>query len=56
MARFGTALHVSGPDQAALLAAIEPWRQNKDLIWTPIHSGLEEAFIHLMRDVKDNFA
>ena len=56
VARFGTSLHVSGPDRAALEAAIAPLRADKALHWTPIETGLEEAFIHLMRDVKDNFA
>jgi len=56
VARFGTSLHVSGPDQVALEAAIAPWRDHKELVWTPITSGLEEAFIHLMKEVKDNFA
>ncbi|PHS27097.1 MAG: multidrug ABC transporter ATP-binding protein [Robiginitomaculum sp.] len=56
VARFGTSLHISGPDQAVLEAAIAPWRDHKELVWTPITSGLEEAFIHLMKEVKDNFA
>jgi ABC-2 type transport system ATP-binding protein len=56
VARFGTSLHISGPDKAALEAAIAPMRADPALRWTPIETGLEEAFIHLMRDVKDNFA
>ncbi len=56
VARFGTSLHVSGPDKKALKAAIAPWRNTADLHWTQTTSGLEEAFIHLMKEVKDNFA
>ncbi len=56
VARFGTSLHVSGPDKKALEAAIAPYQSKDELIWTPMQSGLEEAFIHLMKEVKDNFA
>jgi len=56
VARFGTSLHISGPNKAALEAAIAPLRADPALHWSPIETGLEEAFIHLMRDVKDNFA
>ncbi|PHS21914.1 MAG: multidrug ABC transporter ATP-binding protein [Robiginitomaculum sp.] len=55
VARFGASLHISGPDRHALETAIAPWRDKKELVWTPMTSGLEEAFIHLMKDVKDNF-
>ncbi|WP_395750296.1 ABC transporter ATP-binding protein [Prosthecobacter sp.] len=51
---FGTSLHVSGGDAAALEKAIEPFR--KDYEWTQIRSGLEDVFIHLMDKSKDNFA
>ncbi|NOZ42783.1 MAG: ABC transporter ATP-binding protein [Alphaproteobacteria bacterium] len=53
--RFGTALHVSGQDEAALQAAIAPWRDNPELHWYQQESGLEEAFIHLMNTTEDNF-
>ncbi|WP_395747249.1 ABC transporter ATP-binding protein [Prosthecobacter sp.] len=51
---FGSSLHVSGGDEAALEKAIEPYR--KDHEWTQIRSGLEDVFIHLMDKSKDNFA
>ncbi len=51
---FGTSLHVSGGDAAALEQAIAPFRN--DYEWTQIRSGLEDVFIHLMDQSKDNFA
>lgn len=44
---FGNALHVSGPDPAALEAAIAPHRSS-GYRWEQIESGLEDVFIHLM--------
>ncbi|MFZ2641171.1 MAG: ABC transporter ATP-binding protein [Verrucomicrobiia bacterium] len=52
---FGTALHVSGADAAALDAAIAPFR-TAPYEWTRIRSGLEDVFIHMMDKSKDNFA
>ncbi len=52
---FGTSLHVSGSDAAALDAAIAPFR-TAPYEWTRIRSGLEDVFIHLMNKSKDNFA
>lgn len=51
---FGTSLHVSGDDAAALERAIAPFRQ-EPLEWTQIRSGLEDVFIHLMDSSQDNF-
>jgi ABC-2 type transport system ATP-binding protein len=51
---FGTMLHVSGGDATALEQAIAPFR--KDHEWTLIRPGLEDVFIHLMDQSKDNFA
>jgi ABC-2 type transport system ATP-binding protein len=51
---FGTALHVSGGDAAALEQAIAPFRN--DYEWALIPSGLEDVFIHLMDQSKDNFS
>jgi len=52
---FGGALHVSGHDEQALEAAVRqfdrPGRQ-----WRRVESGLEDAFISLMREVPDNIA
>ena len=52
---FGTALHVSGDDAAALEAAITPFRV-APYEWTRTRSGLEDVFIHLIDASKDNFA
>ncbi len=51
---FGTTLHVTGNDPAALEAAIAPFR-TADHVWERIPSGLEDVFIHLMGESKDNF-
>jgi ABC-2 type transport system ATP-binding protein len=52
---FGNMLHVSSDDAAALERAIAPFRK-APYEWQKIRSGLEDAFIHLMDDSKDNFA
>src|SRR4051794_841266 len=52
---FGTDLHVSGDNKEALDQAIAPFRKDP-YEWTEIRSGLEDAFIHLMENSKDNFA
>jgi len=54
-APFGSALHVSGTDRAALEAAIAPWRKDP-LRWTEVEPTLEDVFIHLMNQSRDNFA
>jgi ABC-2 type transport system ATP-binding protein len=51
---FGTALHVSGPDAAALEAAVNQFR-NPEYEWEKTNSGLEDVFIHLMDTASDNF-
>jgi ABC-2 type transport system ATP-binding protein len=56
-AAFGTTLHVCGPDEAALLAAVEPFRHDGEhagLDWRPAAPTLEDVFIHLMGLVPDN--
>ncbi len=50
---FGTMLHVSGPDAAALEEAIAPWRR-PPYEWRRIESGLEDVFIHFMDESKDS--
>ncbi len=55
VAPFGTSLHVSGRDQAALEATIAPWRQNAELHWQHSAPSLEDVFIELMNRSKDNF-
>ncbi|HZJ17140.1 MAG TPA: ABC transporter ATP-binding protein, partial [Chthoniobacteraceae bacterium] len=52
---FGTALHVSGEDAAALEHAISLFRR-APYEWKQIRAGLEDVFIHLMSSSQDNFA
>ena len=52
---FGTTLHVSGRDAAALDAARLAARDPRHT-WEQIPSGLEDVFISLMETAKDNFA
>jgi ABC-2 type transport system ATP-binding protein len=52
---FGNTLHVSGRDQARLEAAIATVR-NPAHTWTRVRSGLEDVFISLMDQARDNFA
>ncbi|MES1155339.1 MAG: ABC transporter ATP-binding protein, partial [Pseudorhodoplanes sp.] len=55
VAPFGTSLHVSGRDAAALEAAIAPYRKDKTLRWERSEPSLEDVFIGLMSTAKDNF-
>ena len=48
VAPFGTALHVSGTDRAALELAIAPFRTS-DVRWHEVQPTLADVFIHLMR-------
>jgi len=50
---FGTMLHVSGPEAAALEEAIAPFRR-PPYEWRRIESGLEDVFIHFMDESKDS--
>ncbi len=52
---FGTTLHVSGSDAAALEASLTSSRDPRHE-WKKIRSGLEDVFISLMDAAKDNFA
>ena len=48
-APFGTSLHVSGRDEAALEAAIAPYRErDRTCAWTRSQPSLEDVFIDLM--------
>jgi ABC-2 type transport system ATP-binding protein len=55
VAPFGTSLHVSGADEAALESAIAPYRERPGLTWTRSQPSLEDVFINLMSQAKDNF-
>src|SRR4051812_48576688 len=55
VAPFGTSLHVSGRDAAALEAAIAPLRERHGLHWQHSEPSLEDVFIELMSRSKDNF-
>jgi len=55
VAPFGTSLHVSGRDEAALEAAIAPYRQRADLVWARSQPSLEDVFIDLLAKAQDNF-
>lgn len=50
-AAFGSALHVSGVDDAELEKAIAPFKK-AEYDWRRIESGLEDIFIHLMEKAK----
>jgi len=55
VAPFGTSLHVSGRDRAALEAAIAPYRGEPGLDWKQAEPSLEDVFIDLMNRSQDNF-
>jgi ABC-2 type transport system ATP-binding protein len=54
VAPFGAALHVSGPDRKALVAAIAPWKK-PPFRWDEVPPTLEDVFIHLMGAAQDNY-
>jgi ABC-2 type transport system ATP-binding protein len=55
VAPFGTSLHVSGRDVAALEGSIAPWQAKSGLHWNKSSPSLEDVFIELMGRSKDNF-
>ena len=52
---FGTMLHVSGDDAAALERAIAPFR-TEPYEWRRIETGLEDVFIHLMDNAPEKIS
>ena len=50
---FGSLLHVSGTDAAALQEAIAPFHTGQ-YEWRRITPGMEDIFVHLMKKSKDN--
>jgi ABC-2 type transport system ATP-binding protein len=55
VAPFGTSLHVSGRDGAALEAAVAPFRADPRFKWEATAPTLEDVFIDLMSRARDNF-
>jgi ABC-2 type transport system ATP-binding protein len=55
VAPFGSSLHVSARDKAALEAAIAPYRDDPHLTWVASEPTLEDVFIDLMSRARDNF-
>jgi ABC-2 type transport system ATP-binding protein len=55
VAPFGTSLHVSGRDKAALEDAIAPYRNEPRWHWQESEPSLEDVFIDLMNRSRDNF-
>lgn len=54
VAPFGTSLHVSGRDGDTLAASIAPYRGRPELEWERASPSLEDVFIGLMNQAKDN--
>jgi ABC-2 type transport system ATP-binding protein len=54
VARFGSELHLAGPDGAKLAQAVNGIAAMAGFAAAPIEAGLEEAFIHLMTQSQDN--
>jgi ABC-2 type transport system ATP-binding protein len=50
VAAFGTALHVTGSDRERLRAELVPLMAEPGWTWQEVEPGLEDVFIHLMRD------
>jgi ABC-2 type transport system ATP-binding protein len=50
VAAFGTALHIAGSDAEQLRRELEPLMAESGRTWTEVAPGLEDVFIHLMRN------
>lgn len=55
VAPFGTSLHVSGRDAAALENTVAPYKSGSDTTWHKSEPSLEDVFIELMGRSRDNF-
>ena len=53
VAAFGNALHVTGSNRDALKSALAPLMNEAGHEWREVEPGLEDVFIHLMRDADD---
>jgi ABC-2 type transport system ATP-binding protein len=47
---FGNTLHVTGEDAVELENAVSPFFTEKAFVWKKANPGLEDVFIHLMKD------
>ncbi len=56
VAAFGSEIHVTGQDAAALERAIAPVRSRDALRWSRTEPNLEDVFISLIGRTPDNFA
>jgi ABC-2 type transport system ATP-binding protein len=50
VAAFGATLHITGSDGKRLQRELEPIMAEPGRTWTEVRPGLEDVFIHLMRD------
>jgi ABC-2 type transport system ATP-binding protein len=55
VAAFGQTLHVSGSDADALERALQPFLADPALSWRRSKPSLEDVFIHLMAQARDNY-
>jgi ABC-2 type transport system ATP-binding protein len=53
---FGTTLHVSGTDAAALGRVRDHYAASGAQRWTPAEPSLDDVFVRLMQQAEDNFA
>lgn len=53
---FGTSLHVSGTDAEALASTRDAFASRAGLVWVPAEPWLDDVFVRLMQQARDNFA